>query len=120
MCRSLPPTIRFSVSPLEKSPIHFGRNAKNSDLAASTSSNFSKADAQDLIASDREVPPGVIQEKWGTVVQPNYLLAQFREHWRCLQRKEASMPRTVALKEGAPPRPLHERHRPEQIQRIPV
>jgi hypothetical protein len=34
------------VSPSDKSPVHFGRNAKNSELAASISSIFSKADAQ--------------------------------------------------------------------------
>ena len=54
--RSPTPAMHFSVSILEKSPIHFGRKSKNSDLAVSISSNFSKADPQDLIASDREVP----------------------------------------------------------------
>jgi len=38
---------------MEKATIHFGRKSKNSDLAVSISSNFSKADAQDLIASVR-------------------------------------------------------------------
>jgi hypothetical protein len=52
------------VSPLEKSPVHFGRNAKNSKSAASTSSNFSKADAQDLNASGREVPKADISLKF--------------------------------------------------------
>ena len=32
----------------------------------------------------------------------------------CLHRKEADMSRATALKENTPPRPQHERHRPEQ------
>ena len=50
---------RFSVSPLENSFIHFRRESKNSDLAVSISRNSSKADPQDLIASDRVVPKAV-------------------------------------------------------------
>jgi len=38
----------------------------------------------------------------------------YRGHCCCLQGKEASMPRTVALKESAPPRSLYERHPPEK------
>jgi hypothetical protein len=45
-----------SVSPLEKSPVHFGRNSENSDLVVSTNNYLSKADTQDLIASGRDVP----------------------------------------------------------------
>ena len=55
MCRSQPPTNHFLVSAYEKSPIHFERKSKNSDLAVSISSNFSKADARDLIANGRVV-----------------------------------------------------------------
>ena len=47
-------------------------------------------------------PTGVIQEKWGTVVKPNYLLAHIENIG-------------AVSKESAPPRPRHERHRPEQI-----
>ena len=54
MCRSLPPGMLFSVSPIEK------------------------ADAQILYVRVRDVPTGVIQGKWGTVVKPNYLLAHKR------------------------------------------
>jgi len=48
------------------------------------------------------VPTGVIQEKWGTVVKLNYLLAHIESIG-------------AVSKESAPPRPRHERHRPEQI-----
>jgi hypothetical protein len=58
---SAPHDALFSV-PLEKSSVHFGRNTKNSDLATSISSNFSKADAQDLIASGRVVPEGDLRD----------------------------------------------------------
>ena len=47
-------------------------------------------------------PTGVIQEKWGTVVKPNYLLAHIENIG-------------AVSKESEPPGPRHERHRPEQI-----
>jgi hypothetical protein len=56
VCRSLPPAIRFSASPWEKSSIHFERNSENSDVVVSISSSFFKADTQDLIAGGRVVP----------------------------------------------------------------
>ena len=52
LCRPLPSTILFSASPLEDSRVHFGET-KKSDLAASISTNLSKANAQDSIASGR-------------------------------------------------------------------
>jgi hypothetical protein len=48
--------MRFSASPLGKSLIHFGRNSKNSDLAVTTGSNFSKADPQIPFTRGRDVP----------------------------------------------------------------
>jgi hypothetical protein len=51
------PTSRILVSPiLEKSSVHFGRSSENLDFAASINNDFSKADAQNLIASGRDVP----------------------------------------------------------------
>ena len=45
---------------------------------------------------------GGIQEKWGTVIKPNYFLAHIENIG-------------AVSKESAPPRARHERHRPEQI-----
>jgi hypothetical protein len=44
---------------MESPPAHFGRTSENSDLAVSINGNFSKTDAQDLIASGRVVPEAV-------------------------------------------------------------
>ena len=56
VCRSWKLGKSDSASPLKESPVHFGRNSENSDLVVSTNNYLSKADAQDLIASDRDVP----------------------------------------------------------------
>jgi hypothetical protein len=69
VCRSRPPAMRCSVSILEKSPVHFGRNSENSDLAVSINNYLSKADAQDLIASGRDVPEG---DTGGLKVRENF------------------------------------------------
>ncbi len=59
------------------------------------------------------MPEAANQEKWELVVQPNYLLAHIENIIAASKDKEASMPRTVALKESAPPRSQYERHPPE-------
>jgi hypothetical protein len=68
VCRSRPPTMCCSVSPLEKSPVHFGRNSENSDLVVSTNNYLTKADTQDLIASGRDVPEAdSVAWKWESI-----------------------------------------------------
>jgi hypothetical protein len=52
------------VSPLAESPVHFWRNSNLSELAVSISSNLSKVDAQDLIASGRVAPKGDTENIW--------------------------------------------------------
>ena len=52
--------------------------------------------------------------KVGNRSAPQLFTGTYREHRCCLQGKETSMSRTTSLRESAPPRPLHERHRPEK------
>jgi hypothetical protein len=56
VCRSPPPVIRCSVSPLEKSPGYSRKIPQTLKLSVVTRSNFSRTDTQEWFTSGSNVP----------------------------------------------------------------